>query len=109
MLPPLTPEERAAALEKSAAARAERAMVKDRLKRGDTTLEAVLTEAVVNGTLGKMKVSALLQAMPGVGRVRAKQIMARLGIAEGRRLRGLGDKQRAALEEEFPEPVPAAA
>ena len=50
---------------------------------------------------GKMKVSALLESMPGVGKVRAKQIMERLGIAESRRVRGLGANQRSALESEF--------
>jgi ribosomal protein S13 len=48
-----------------------------------------------------MKVSALLESMPGVGKVRAKQIMERLGIAESRRVRGLGANQRIALEQEF--------
>ena len=47
--------------------------------------------------LGKMKVSALLEALPGVGKVRAQQIMERLEIAPSRRLRGLGDRQRKAL------------
>jgi ribosomal protein S13 len=50
-----------------------------------------------------MKVSALLEAMPGVGKVRARQIMERLGIAESRRVRGLGANQRTALEHEFPD------
>jgi ribosomal protein S13 len=39
--------------------------------------------------------------MPGLGKVRAKQTMDRLGIAESRRVRGLGNKQVAALEREF--------
>ena len=51
--------------------------------------------------IGKMKVSALLESLPGVGKVRAKQIMERLGIAESRRVRGLGTNQRSALEQEF--------
>jgi ribosomal protein S13 len=46
-------------------------------------------------------VSALLESLPGVGKVRAKQIMERLGIAESRRVRGLGANQRASLEREF--------
>jgi len=44
-----------------------------------------------------MKVSALLEALPGVGKVRAKQIMEQLGIAESRRVRGLGSNQWAAI------------
>jgi hypothetical protein len=100
-LPPLTPEQRTAALEKAAQARKDRAEIKDNLKRGETTLAAVLDRGQTDDTAGKMKVSALLESMPGVGKVRAQQIMERLGIAESRRIRGLGAKQRAALEAEF--------
>ena len=51
--------------------------------------------------VGKLKVSAVLQSMPGIGKVRATQIMEKLKIAESRRLRGLGDQQRKALLAEF--------
>ena len=100
-LPPLTPEQRAAALEKAAKARKERAEVKNKLKTNDKTLPEVLKEGQTDDIVGKMKVSALLESMPGVGKVRAKQIMERLGIAESRRVRGLGANQRTALENEF--------
>jgi len=100
-LPPLTPEQRAAALEKAAKARKDRAEVKNNLKRGAITLPAVLKQGQSDDTVGKMNVSALLEAMPGVGKVRARQIMERLGIAESRRVRGLGANQRTALENEF--------
>ena len=100
-LPPLTPDQRAAALEKAAKARKDRAEVKNNLKRGAITLPAVLKQGQSDETLGKMKVSALLEAVPGVGKVRARQIMERLGIAESRRVRGLGANQRTALENEF--------
>ena len=105
-LPPLTPEERAAALEKAARVRRERAEVKDRLKHGQATLPDVLEQSATDDVIGKMKVSALLESMPGVGKVRARQLMERYGIAESRRIRGLGDNQRAGLEHEFaPLPV----
>lgn len=100
-LPPLTPEQRAAALEKAAEARRERAEVKNRLKHSGASLSEVLEEGQTNDVIGKMKVSALLEALPGVGKVRASQIMERLGIADSRRVRGLGANQRAALESEF--------
>jgi hypothetical protein len=102
-LPPLTPEQRSAALEKAAKARKERAEVKNRLKKGSTTLPQVLKEGQTDDVVGKMKVSALLESMPGVGKVRARQIMEKLGIAESRRVRGLGANQRTALESEFRE------
>ncbi|MDS1269465.1 integration host factor, actinobacterial type [Lipingzhangella sp. LS1_29] len=102
-LPPLTPEQRTAALEKAAKARKERAEVKAKLKNGGISLSEVLTSGQESEVIGKMKVSALLESLPGVGKVRAKQIMDRLNIAESRRVRGLGANQRAALENEFGE------
>ncbi len=100
-LPPLTPEQRAAALEKAAAARRERAAVKNRLKNAQGSLAEVIQDGQKDDVIGKMRVSALLESMPGVGKVRARQIMDELGISESRRVRGLGVKQVAALEREF--------
>ena len=53
-----------------------------------------------------MRVVDLLQSMPGLGKVRARQVMERLGIAESRRVRGLGTKQIASLEREFAPDAP---
>ena len=100
-LPQLTPEQRAAALEKAAQARKARAELKEKLKKGNTDLQKVLKQAEENEILGKMKVSALLEALPKVGKVKAQEIMKELEIAPTRRLRGLGDRQRRALLERF--------
>lgn len=101
-LPPLTPEQRQAALDKAAASRRERAAVKNRLKHSGATIAEVLAEGETNLVIGKMRVSELLQSMPGLGKVRAAQVMERLKISESRRVRGLGAKQIAALVAEFP-------
>ena len=100
-LPPLTPEQRQAALEKAAASRRERAEVKNRLKHSGATLVEVVNEAEHNEVIAKMRVSELLQSMPGIGKVRAQQVMEKLKISPTRRVRGLGAKQVAALIEEF--------
>jgi len=100
-LPPLTPEQRSAALEKAAASRRERAEVKHRLKHGSISLQDVIDAGRSNEVIGKMRVSALLESLPGVGRVRAAQIMEEVGISESRRVRGLGQNQQAALIERF--------
>lgn len=100
-LPPLTPEQRQAALDKAAASRRERAEVKNRLKNSGASIMDVLREGQTNEVIGKMRVIDLLCAMPGLGKVRARQLMERLNIAESRRVRGLGIKQVAALEAEF--------
>lgn len=100
-LPPLTPQQRAAALEKAAAARRVRAEIKVRLKSSGTSLEDVLASGETDEVVGKMKVIAVLEAMPGVGKVRAQRIMEKLEISPSRRVRGLGVKQREALHREF--------
>ena len=101
MLPTLTPEQRAAALEKASQVRAERAELKTQLKAGTVTLPELIARGADDDVIAKMKVYALVQSMPGVGKIRAGQIMERLGIAEDRRVRGLGVNQRQALEAEF--------
>ncbi|MBN2113798.1 MAG: integration host factor [Acidimicrobiia bacterium] len=98
MAPPkLTPEQRAQALAKAAAARQQRAAVKQALKEGSLTLAGLLARAETDDAVGGLKVSAALVSLPGLGKVKAARLMERLGIAESRRLRGLGVKQKEAL------------
>lgn len=99
-LPTLTPEQRREALAKAAEARKKRAAVKEELKNGKLNLRDILAKQG-DGVIGKMKVSAVLESMPGVGKVRAKRIMERLDISASRRVRGLGAKQKEALTAEF--------
>lgn len=100
-LPALTPEQRSAALEKAAAARAQRAEMKTRLKSGKVKLSELLEDAEKDEALAKMKVMAMLEALPGVGHATATAVMEEIGISEARRVRGLGPHQRAALVERF--------
>lgn len=100
-LPSLSPEQRRAALKKAAEARRQRAEVKAQLKSGSVGLVDILRRADNDEILGKMKVSAMLEALPGVGKVRAQKVMEELNISPSRRLRGLGDKQKDALRERF--------
>jgi transposase len=97
----LTPEQRAEALKKAAAARQARAEVKNRLKYNRGTLSEVIALGLKDEVIGKIKVSALLESLPGVGKVKAKAIMEEVGISESRRIRGLGPHQTAQLVERF--------
>jgi len=65
------------------------------------TAAEVLSAGESDDVIGKMRVSAVLESMPGVGKARAARIMERLEISPTRRVRGLGAKQRTALEREF--------
>jgi len=99
-LPVLTEEQRKQALEKAAEARRKRAEIKGQLKSGKLTLPDMLSREG-DDTVGKMKVSTVLESLPGVGKVRARKIMEKLDISASRRIRGLGAKQRDALLGEF--------
>ena len=95
--PILTPEQRAAALAKAAEARTARAEIKVKLKQGTLTVAAALESADPN--VGKSKVIAMLESLPGLGKVKARKIMEEVGIADNRKIQGLGTQQKKALLE----------
>jgi len=101
VLPQLTAAERSAALLKAAAARKVRAELREKLKNNELSLQEAFNKISENEAVGKMKVIALLESMPGVGKIRAENLMQKIGIANSRRLRGLGPNQMSALLEEF--------
>lgn len=99
-LPPtLSPEQRQAALEKAAAARRLRAELKEKLKMGSLTLKELLEQGDADEVVGKLKVLAVLESLPGLGKVKARRLMDDVGISETRRIQGLGEQQRKRLFE----------
>ena len=97
-IPQLSDAERKAALEKAKAARIKRAEIREQLKDGKLTLEQVI-DMKDDPVIGRMKVSTLIETLPGYGKAKSVKIMNELQIAESRRLRGLGERQKAALLE----------
>ncbi len=100
-LPELDEDARRQALEKAGHARRVRADLKQQLKAGEIDFKEVLRRADNDEVVGKTKVSAVLESLPKVGKVRARKLMERLEISQSRRLRGLGANQRAKLLDEF--------
>ena len=96
-LPQLTDEQRKQALEKAAAARHARAELREQIKKGEKSLESMLNSD--DPIASRMKVSTLIETLPGYGKAKAEKVMKDLQIAESRRLRGLGDRQQTALLE----------
>ena len=96
-LPTLTDEQRKAALEKAAPARHARAELREKVKTGKVSLKEVLdsTDPIAE----RMKVSALIESLPGYGKAKAAKIMDELGISATRRVKGLGARQREQLLE----------
>ncbi|MDH3260149.1 MAG: integration host factor [Acidimicrobiia bacterium] len=102
MAPPeLSQEQRAAALAKAAEARKVRAEIKHLMKSGSITFPELLERADEDPIVAGMKVYAVLSSLPGTGKVKAKRLMEGHGIADSRRIRGLGQRQRTTLLEEF--------
>ena len=101
-LPPsLSADQRQAALEKAAAVRKQLAELKDRLKMGSVSLNELLNQGQSDEVVGKMKVLAVLQSLPGLGQVKARRVMEEVGISDTRRGQGLGEQQRRKLLEKL--------
>lgn len=99
-LPKLSDADRKKALQKALEVRRKRAEIKEKLKNGSMKLADVFKKAN-DPVVGRMKVSTLLQSLPGIGKVRAEKIMAKVGISENRRVQGLGKKQKEELLKEL--------
>lgn len=95
-LPKLSDADRKKALEKAAQARQARAALKARIKKGEMSLAQVLQKAA-DPIVARMKVSSLLESLPGFGKAKAAKIMGDLEISPTRRVQGLGSKQKEQL------------
>jgi len=51
--------------------------------------------------VARLKVVSMLESLPGVGKVKARRVMEDVGIADNRRVQGLGAQQRASLLEQL--------
>lgn len=85
----------------AAEARRVRAEIKELLKMGTLSLSELLDRSDNEKILAKMKVLSVLEALPKLGKVKARRTMDEVGISESRRLRGLGSQQRAELVARF--------
>ena len=74
-----------------------RAEVTAALRDEAMSLEDVLERAGSDEHVNRLKVLSLLESVPGLGKVKSRRLMAEIGIAESRRVRGLGPEQRKAL------------
>ncbi|MDY0088371.1 MAG: integration host factor, actinobacterial type [Coriobacteriia bacterium] len=99
-LPNLSDADRQAALKKAAEARQKRAELRAKIKDGKMSFAQVMAKTD-DPIVARMKVSTLLESLPGYGKAKAKKIMDELGISESRRIQGLGARQREALMEKL--------
>ena len=96
-VPTRSPEQRSDALAAALAARQERARLRAALKDRSLSAADVIRGSADNTVWASVRVSWLLESVPGIGCVRAERLMTDLHIAPSRRVQGLGERQRAAL------------
>ncbi len=101
MLPEMTDEQRAAALERAGLARRTRAEIKALLKTGSLTFTDVMERAEADDLVAGTRVKAIVVSMPGMGKITTKRLMEEIGIAETRKLRGLTLRQTKELTDRF--------
>ena len=65
------------------------------------TLKDLLDQSAKDEVVAKMKVVAVLESLPGLGKVKARRLMEEIGISETRRIQGLGEQQRKRLLEKL--------
>ena len=99
--PQLSSEQRQAALAKAAQSRKARALVKEKIKNHELSIDDVLALSKSDDAIAKMRVRELLEALSGVGKVRAQSLMEKIGISQSRRIGGLGRHQIKELRNEF--------
>lgn len=96
-VPLLTQDQRIAASAKAVLIRTKRAQIKIQLKSAQISLRDLLAVADVDDIVAGMRVVAVLEALPGIGHIKAAALMEKCGVAASRRLRGLGPHQAEAL------------
>ena len=95
--PKLTTQERRDALKAAVAARRSRAAFKEEIKVGKKSWKDAFSAQ--DESIKKMRVRELIESVPGVGEVRAKNILERAGISPTRRVGGVGRSQYEKLLE----------
>ena len=95
--PNLTTQERRDALKAAVAARRTRAAFKEEIKVGKKSWKDAFSAQ--DESIKKMRVRELIESLPGVGEVRARNILEKAGISPTRRVGGVGRSQYEKLLE----------
>jgi hypothetical protein len=103
-----TPEQIAEALGAAHLARKDRALFLDRVRSKEVTLQDILEGDYWGDPIAReIHVRTLLRALPGARLSQVNRLIDKMGIIEGRRVKGLGVHQRNALLEWRSQNMPA--
>jgi hypothetical protein len=96
-----------AAFARAAEARQAIDAVIDSLRSGDVDLASAFLTADTNPLVGRCFAVKVLEAVPGIGKVRARRTMQALDLEEGVWLDQVPPETRVAVIEAFAQPVPS--
>lgn len=100
--PDRTLDQRLEALAKANATRTFRAGLKRDVRAGRVDALELIADRYVDERLATMAVVDLIQAVPKIGRVKARRAIARARVAPSKTLGGITDRQREDLIAELP-------
>ena len=89
------------AFERAAEARNAIASVVDRVRSGELSLQEAFIEADEQPLIGRCFAVKVFEAVPEIGKVRARRTMEEVGLDEGIWLRDVPEPARAAVMEAF--------
>ena len=95
--PVINGDERRATIERASAIRSEMSKVQVNVANGSLTLADALSTKDTDAAVNRLYVVKLLESLPEIGKVLARQIMSEIGIAEKSRVVDLQPSQRAML------------
>jgi len=71
--------------------------LKQQLRLGSLTFRELLAKAKDDEVAAKIKVLAVLESLPGLGKVKARRVLDEAGVSDTRRVQGLGQHQKEKL------------
>ena len=71
--------------------------MKQQLRLGSLTFRELLAKASTDEVAAKIKVLAVLESLPGLGKVKARRVLDEAGVSDTRRVQGLGEHQKTKL------------
>ncbi|MCD4669752.1 MAG: 30S ribosomal protein S13 [Actinomycetia bacterium] len=98
----LSDEARKRGLEKARLVRKKRSEVKDRLKKGKISVNALFRDRkLFDEYIAGMKVLSIISSLPGNGKLHAVEVLKKLNINHHKKMGGLGKNQKASFFEYF--------
>lgn len=101
-IPFISKEKREESLKKARHYKIQRSKIKKSLKNGEIHLCDIFeNNEDMKDIVANIKIVDIVKSLPGIGEIKAKNILKKLCISEKKTLKGLGEKQRENFKKYF--------